>query len=72
MPFNTALTRTLGIKSKPSKDIHLYTKKLTTLVPVVQGGMHWVGYAELAAAVSNAGGLGLVSKPFHCWHSIPD
>jgi NAD(P)H-dependent flavin oxidoreductase YrpB (nitropropane dioxygenase family) len=30
-------------------------------VPVVQGGMQWVGYAELASAVSNAGGLGLVS-----------
>lgn len=25
--------------------------------------MHWVGYAELAAAVSNAGGLGRVSFP---------
>ncbi|KAB8202209.1 hypothetical protein BDV34DRAFT_237053 [Aspergillus parasiticus] len=55
MPFNTALTKTLGIK-----------------IPVVQGGMHWVGYAELAAAVSNAGGLGLeirkcrsmTNKPF--------
>ena len=29
--------------------------------PVVQGGMHFVGYAELAAAVSNAGGLGIVT-----------
>ena len=27
----------------------------------VKGGMHYVGYAELAAAVSNAGGLGLVT-----------
>ncbi|KAM0698976.1 hypothetical protein Q7P36_001020 [Cladosporium allicinum] len=44
MPFNTALTRKLGIK-----------------VPVVQGGMMWVGYAELASAVSNAGGLGLIT-----------
>lgn len=25
--------------------------------PVIQGGMHYVGFAELAAAVSNAGGL---------------
>lgn len=33
-------------------------------VPVVQGGMQWVGYAELASAVSNAGGLGIVSD--HC------
>ncbi|KAI9844526.1 MAG: hypothetical protein M1838_002153 [Thelocarpon superellum] len=44
MPFNTALTRKLGIK-----------------IPVVQGGMQWVGYAELASAVSNAGGLGILT-----------
>jgi NADH:quinone reductase (non-electrogenic) len=29
--------------------------------PVVQGGMMWVGRAELAAAVSNAGGLGILT-----------
>lgn len=29
--------------------------------PIVQGGMHFVGFAELAAAVSNAGGLGLIT-----------
>lgn len=29
--------------------------------PIIQGGMHWVGYAELAAAVSNAGGLGIIT-----------
>ncbi len=29
--------------------------------PIIQGGMHYVGYAELAAAVSNAGGLGMVT-----------
>ena len=29
--------------------------------PVVQGGMQWVGRAELASAVSNAGGLGLLT-----------
>lgn len=29
--------------------------------PIVQGGMHCVGYAELAAAVSEAGGLGLIT-----------
>ncbi len=29
--------------------------------PIIQGGMHWVGYAELAAAVSNAGGLGILT-----------
>lgn len=43
MPFETELTKQLGIR-----------------VPVVQGGMQWVGYAELASAVSNAGGLGIV------------
>lgn len=26
--------------------------------PIIQGGMQWVGTAELASAVSNAGGLG--------------
>ena len=29
--------------------------------PIVQGGMQWVGRAELAAAVSQAGGLGLIT-----------
>jgi len=29
--------------------------------PIVQGGMHFVGFAELASAVSNAGGLGCIT-----------
>src|SRR5512141_1391843 len=29
--------------------------------PIVQGGMHFVGLAQLAAAVSNAGGLGIIT-----------
>jgi nitronate monooxygenase len=29
--------------------------------PVIQGGMHHVGYAEMAAGVSNAGGLGIIT-----------
>ncbi len=29
--------------------------------PIIQGGMHYVGFAELAAAVSNAGGLGNIT-----------
>lgn len=29
--------------------------------PIIQGGMAWVATAELAAAVSNAGGLGLIA-----------
>jgi nitronate monooxygenase len=30
--------------------------------PIIQGGMFWVSKAELAAAVSNAGGLGILSS----------
>ncbi|OAP62466.1 enoyl-[acyl-carrier protein] reductase I [Fonsecaea erecta] len=37
------------------------TRKLGIRVPVVQGGLQWVAYAELAAAVSNAGGLGIIN-----------
>ncbi|MEM7739819.1 MAG: nitronate monooxygenase family protein [Pseudomonadota bacterium] len=29
--------------------------------PIIQGGMHYVGFAEMAAAVSNAGGLGTIT-----------
>src|SRR5436305_14519766 len=29
--------------------------------PIIQGGMHFVGFAELTAAVSNAGGLGIIT-----------
>lgn len=29
--------------------------------PVIQGGMHFVGLAEMASAVSNAGGLGILT-----------
>src|SRR5271163_2842717 len=39
--------------------------KITDLLeiehPIVQGGMHYVGFAELAAAVSAAGGLGIIT-----------
>ena len=30
--------------------------------PIIQGGMAWIADASLAAAVSNAGGLGLISS----------
>lgn len=52
--------------SKPQAQaaVHLKTR-FTELVgidyPIVQGGMMWVGRAELAAAVSNAGGLGILT-----------
>ena len=29
--------------------------------PIIQGGMHYVGLAEMAAAISNAGGLGIIT-----------
>jgi NADH:quinone reductase (non-electrogenic) len=38
-----------------------FTQMLGIEHPVVQGGMQWVGRAELAAAVSNAGGLGILT-----------
>jgi nitronate monooxygenase len=37
------------------RDAHAVTR------PIVQGGMQWVGRAELAAAVSNAGALGILT-----------
>ena len=37
------------------------TELLNIQYPIVQGGMQWVGRAELAAAVSNAGGLGILT-----------
>lgn len=39
----------------------ILTEKLNIIHPIVQGGMHYVGYAPLAAAVSNAGGLGIIT-----------
>ena len=36
------------------------TRLLEIEVPVIQGGMAWVAEYHLAAAVSNAGGLGLI------------
>lgn len=37
------------------------TQMLNIKYPIIQGGMMWVGRAELAAAVSNAGGLGILT-----------
>src|SRR5512138_441971 len=37
------------------------TELLGTRYPIIQGGMQWVGRAELAAAVSNAGALGILT-----------
>ena len=29
--------------------------------PIIQGGMHFVGFAEMASAVSNTGALGIIT-----------
>ena len=39
------------------------TEALGLRYPIFQGGMAWVSEAKLAAAVSNAGGLGIISAP---------
>jgi NAD(P)H-dependent flavin oxidoreductase YrpB (nitropropane dioxygenase family) len=38
-----------------------FTETFGVDYPIVQGGMQWVGYAELVAAVANAGGLGFIT-----------
>jgi len=51
------------------KAFQLYERTMKTKItelfgiehPIIQGGMHFVGYAELAAAVSAAGGLGIIT-----------
>ena len=37
------------------------TRALGISHPIIQGGMHYVGYAPLAAAVGNAGGIGCIT-----------
>lgn len=41
------------------------SKLLGTKYPVIQGGMAWVAEYHLAAAVSNAGGLGIIERQVH-------
>lgn len=38
-----------------------FTREFNVTHPIVQGGMQWVGRAELASAVANAGGLGMIT-----------
>lgn len=67
MPFETELTRRLGIRglsiplrNVPPVSIEELTPGLRS-VPIVQGGMMHIGTADLASAVSNAGGLGIIT-----------
>ena len=43
------------------KEDNRICKILGTKYPLIQGGMAWVANAELASAVSNAGGLGIIA-----------
>lgn len=52
------MNQTLGVA--PPMDTRI-TRLLGIRYPIIQGGMMWVGYAEMAAAVSNAGGLGVLT-----------
>lgn len=47
---------------------NIICKLLKIKYPIFQGGMAWIGTAELASAVSNAGGLGLIGAG----HMPPD
>jgi len=38
------------------------TEMLDIQYPIIQGGMAWLGLAELVAAVANAGGLGIIGS----------
>jgi nitronate monooxygenase len=43
------------------------TEMLGIKYPIIQGGLQWLATAQLASAVSEAGGLGIISS-----HSFPD
>jgi len=56
------------MRVKPGHDDYRRPRMQTTITemfgirhPIIQGGMHYVGFAELASAVSNAGGLGIIT-----------
>merc|ERR1711991_836914 len=54
----------MGIKLKSWRGMRIrtaVTEKLGITHPIVMGGMTGVGVPELAAAVSNAGGLGIIA-----------
>jgi IMP dehydrogenase/GMP reductase len=54
-----------NIRGQVQKTMKTMKTRITNLLgiehPIIQGGMHYVGFAELAAAVSNAGGLGIIT-----------
>src|SRR5262245_54819214 len=62
LPPRAALT---GRWQRWEESQHSMKTRVTELLgiryPIIQGGMQWVGTAELASAVSNAGGLGILT-----------
>src|SRR5258708_24477225 len=63
---NLRKTRKARDPPRPGKQrADMIKTRFTELVgvehPIVQGGMQWVGRAELVAAVANAGALGLIT-----------
>lgn len=48
-------------EARPAPMRTRFTELMGVRYPIVQGGMQWIGRAELVAAVSNAGGLGLLT-----------
>ncbi|GAA5831226.1 hypothetical protein JCM3766R1_002973 [Sporobolomyces carnicolor] len=52
----------MSVCSEPVEPLKTFlTEKVGIEIPVVQGGMMWVGLPKLVAAVSNAGGLGILT-----------
>jgi NADH:quinone reductase (non-electrogenic) len=54
-----------SLSRQPHQETPFMKTRITELFgiehPIIQGGMHFVGFAELASAVSNAGGLGIIT-----------
>src|SRR6266404_2653012 len=57
----SARSESLAMTNPPPGMRTRVTELLGIRYPIVQGGMQWVGRAELASAVSSAGGLGILT-----------
>src|SRR5207237_9562486 len=64
-PAGASATRACATVPAPTKERTVLKTRFTELFgvehPITQGGMQWVGRAELVAAVANAGALGLIT-----------
>ncbi len=59
--LGAALLLSCNTVGKEVLDMNRICEMLGIEYPIIQGGMAWVATAELAAAVSNGGGLGLIA-----------